>query len=632
MAFWKINTTTFAENKLSNVTIQQVNMGVDRLTFRAAGRGIDADLVLSPGSAVVVYKDDAVVFRGNVSRIPIIGSGKDESQSYEIVGPWDLLERLVFQQEWAIGLQSKCILGQVIKTKPNESGTLTATVIPTDCGTVIREVINYAASCGVPIACGDINGGPTVPWEEIVDYSCAEVIRRMARWVPEAIGWVNYGQNGNTFNFRLPDALVVTTLAIPPLNQVSPIRATIRDINLSPVENRSVPAVVLKYHQTSTVNGVSKRVLIEDKAPATATGREIGAIVQTIELSGVTSSSQQLTQRQGIYSALMPDIAADVRLGWLIDKCKQFQDPMNPGALSPSISEFKIEKWNRTSKLPRELLEGSLQDWMRIRIPSTSGGTIVNPDAIYGFHDEQCTVMATVSYKVLDTTNPSEVTKKVLRVVTDEMISVSVTATDCPPGYYYRYSKQGPGENTGESPIMGLAEEILKAMNDSHYQGVVTLAEDEVAAATYMGFRILVSGGRPEWMTMMAQVQSCTRAIDSGYTTLQLGPPGHLSPGDVISLRMANRTRKSPSSSQLRTSTDPSIGGLGTIEIGSSVPRDKVSVFPGSYGVRKTAVTGIRYDPSSNQLQIKTQELVVNHAENESEWTVMSGGQLEACS
>ena len=56
-----------------------------------------------------------------------------------------------------------------------------------------------------------------------------------------------------------------------------------------------VPAVILIYEQNNSVNGTQQQCVTVDKWPADATGREIGAVLQTLQLEGW----QQMIQRSG---------------------------------------------------------------------------------------------------------------------------------------------------------------------------------------------------------------------------------------------------------------------------------------------------------------------------------------------
>jgi hypothetical protein len=49
------------------------------------------------------------------------------------------------------------------------------------------------------------------------------------------------------------------------------------------------------------------------------------------------------------------------------------------------------------------------------------------------------------------------------------------------------------------------------------------------------------------------------------------------------------------------------------------------------FGLQLDVVTAERYDPSTDQLQVKTRKVTVLAAEAESDWTMIEGGQASAC-
>ena len=80
----------------------RVNQQADTLTFRAAGRGSDADPLFALGSTVQLFDSGAPWFYGRVIEVPGRATGAGEDQLYKLAGPWWYLENLVFQQAWEI--------------------------------------------------------------------------------------------------------------------------------------------------------------------------------------------------------------------------------------------------------------------------------------------------------------------------------------------------------------------------------------------------------------------------------------------------------------------------------------------------------------------------------------------------
>jgi len=616
---WTLNGQSFATLGLSNVSRELRNMAIDRMTFDAPGRAIDAAALLAYDQEVVILRDGAPFFRGRAGRGPVTGSSKAEGHAYEVLGPWEQLERLTFQQRWLTGswvndewvprweYKSRVILGQ------DESG------LAKSLGMVISEVISYARDCGVAIAPGVIEGAHYVPWDEGLDLMCSDVIRRMARWSPDSVGWIDYSQEVPTFNFKRRAGLSAASLAMG--NQVT-------DIDLTPVGARSVPAVVLKYEQTHEVEGATMESITTDAYPEGATGREIGAVVQTIQLAGGRVNTQ--IQRHDIKSVELPPMEhANAQLAqWFLLKHPHYAAANNPAIFDPvKYSNAQITAVTRTSALPYELMEGSLQDWMRKQLPEyLRGGFLVwrdNPHHSYSYYDAEDTISFTLSYKVLDGAG------KPLREVQNEKVTVTLTVTDCPTGKYTRRSTEVVG---GEAIPAGLAQMLWESLNATHYQGKVATVAEEITGAVNIGFRLLVTGGHPAWASMSAVIQSITNHLDTGVTTIQVGPPNHLTPGQVLDLRQANRSRRPASGSLIRTTGDSASGGA--LEFGSAQPKNNGGHGPGQWGIRKDFLVDLRFDTVTNCLQVKKQTAVVDYAASEdlTDWLPVSGGCAEECS
>jgi hypothetical protein len=646
MPTWTINGQTIAALQGANVVRELRNMDVDRVTFSRVAAADAADL-FAYDADVAVLKDALPWFRGRAGREPSQGDPDAEGKAIEILGPWEQLSRLTYQQRWMGGAwvpppgggddvwtpgwqyRSRLILGQ------SEAGAAQTV------GAIIREVIAYAASCGVTVSAGIIDDGPYIPWDEVLDITCADAIRRVTRWLPDCVGWYDYSTAVPTFNFRPASALTATTLAVGGI---------LESVNLTRMGARAVPAVLLKYETSEDVDGTVYRGMIEDKYPAAATGAEIGAMIQTIQLSG---GSQQ-TQRQHVTSRRLPGFQNKPELlAWFLEKCPQFADPNNAAIIDANkYPDFDFSITHSAIYFPRELREGSLQDWMRSTIPDPSDPDvrINNPDRVYDYNDLDAVVTYSLTYTQVDAQD------NVVRVAEHEKVAISVMTTDCPTGWYVRRVV-----TPAETPPSGLAQAIYDALNAVHYAGSVTLVEEECSGAISMGCRLSITGGASGWASARMIVQSITERLDSGQTSIEVGPPGHLSPRDLLDIRYCNRARRPADGARTRT------GGQETgrqIDQSSAYPMtvirsaegswgDRVSLLeivdgqartrmvrvthaedPGPlvpFGLQLDVVTAERYDPSTDQLQVKTRKVTVLAAEDESDWTMIEGGQASAC-
>ena len=126
---------------------------------------------------------------------------------------------------------------------------------------------------------------------------------------------------------------------------------------------------------------------------------------------------------------------------------------------------------------------------------------------------------------------------------------------------------------------------------------------------------------------MSAVIQSVAKQLATGSTTIQVGPPDHLIPSQVLDLRRANRSRRPAIGAGDRVAGTAVSGG--SVDLGSAVPMTNTGTGRSRWGVRQEFVTAARI--SSNAIQVKTRTAVVAFLDAESDWTTIGGGLGEAC-
>ena len=88
-----------------------------------------------------------------------------------------------------------------------------------------------------------------------------------------------------------------------------------------------------------------------------------------------------------------------------------------------------------------------------------------------------------------------------------------------------------------------------------------------------MGNSLNLSGGRAEWATMNAQIQSITKDFGTGRTTVTIGPARFLSAGDLTQLFLVNRMRRVYENPMTRASgMSPASGN--TVGLGKNSARE----------------------------------------------------------
>ncbi len=185
--------------------------------FPAAGARLhfascDTDTLTLPGLPVgLIGKNDVVtvsykgtqVFRGTVStRVERQGRGTDRVEDVTVEGPWGLMARLVFRQQWVAtgsgGTMGYSCSHLILNQAPD--GTLQNMTAQ------VREIAEYASDngCGFSYSEGNISAGTTqLPPDEARDITCAAAIMRTLRFFPQTVCRFDYS-SGAALHVSIP--------------------------------------------------------------------------------------------------------------------------------------------------------------------------------------------------------------------------------------------------------------------------------------------------------------------------------------------------------------------------------------------------------------------------------------------
>jgi hypothetical protein len=551
---WTIIDTNGVENSvagwgLCELNRERINQLPDVVTFRAAATPGDADPIFAYGSTIHLFRNGTPWFYGRVVQVPARATAKVEDQLYRVAGPWWYLENLVFQQAWQTtdGVdvtliatnKSRLILSQAV------DGTKLAT------GAAIEEVLDYATARGVPITVGTITPNAIAPYSEVLDRSCAEVIRNFLRWTPDAIAAFDYTTTPYpTLSIhRRADAELI---AFPAYG------APISGLDLTPRYDLQVPAVVLKFEQTNDIDDDTFTSLIVQPAPLTATGDELGALVMTLDLAGARATYQ----KQPITTDVIPqsDTSAGV-IDWWKTKFAWLQDfddadlSVVAGTQAVTIENPANYPGITVSNVPNELLSGSIAAWMQLNAaPLLVSATLQYSGATT---DESSAVWGAMNQRVLYT---------------------RVTGTNAETQTYSRLTSE-----TDAEPIpAGLAQALYDSLSMLPYDGTLELTEQECSGTSAPGLLLNLTGGRSEWATMAAQIQRVQENIDLGQTLITVGPAKHLGQTELTAWLRANRNRRISYRLNERT-TGSGSGNAAQVHGGEQSPRSD-SVYRPSAG------------------------------------------------
>lgn len=522
---------------ISGLQRRRSSQAADVVTFALASP-YDAAISFAADDEIQILKGAEIWFRGRVTAIRPSATGRDESIQVEVSGPWWYLERSVYEQIWRWYDGSPYVKGHAILNQTDQGQPLGTRGQIIDALTVVRG--RALARYGTAPFQWESGTFPDIqiPSDEVRDVTCAEVIRKQIRWLPDAVTWFDYSVTPPMLRIARRGGLAAIDLG--PDDAFS-------QHALTPRHDLQVPSVCIKFERTDTVDGRGVLSLSKQISPAGATGEEFGALVATVDLIGFSSTSASAT----IVTADFPvtprqnpgtDVTAADKVkwtnwlkrkqGWLNDPNVEIVDVISVGRQSHNESGL----W-----APRELTAGSIPPWLNA--PTW---------------DE------TVSIRLkLRTRLPGgEISDQYERT-----FSVNTTGTFANTGTYSTVTSAAAGEV--EPP--GLAFALYQALGVLEWQGAVTLVEREITGRVSIGNRLNLIGRRPEWETMNATVQEVDENIDSGETTIRFGPPQHLGPRDLVELLRVGRFRYTSNASSSRsTGAAPS----GALSLGGPAPKE----------------------------------------------------------
>ena len=237
-------------------------------------------------------------------------------------------------------------------------------------------------------------------------------------------------------------------------------------------------------------------------------------------------------------------------------------DPINPEA-EPLVSE---EAGLTVDDLPRELLDGSVEQWMRKK----TGNVLVK----FGIKAKGGLSPAEIE-KVVSILGPFGV------VTSDAGPQITVRATNATTKLYKGLNFWKPAEAVPS----GVAQALYTNLSTLPWQGSWSLIERDTGGTRYHGRTLNITGGRTEWATMKALVQSVSWNVADGSTVISFGPPEHLGPQDLIELQRMLRTNPVTWwSVEERTSNKYSAndhaGTRGDVVGGYNHPKNKPSTLP----------------------------------------------------
>ena len=524
MSIWTIECAsngvngTFAALGLSNLNRTLLSQAADRVSFVADGASVSGDPLFPYNAVCIIRKDGVQWFRGVVTSIPRQGMDSSQQISYELQGPWRHLEKIVYYQTWRLynsgsGALADDYMTRCILCQHYSDGS------PMTTGEQIEDALQsalYLMGVSPQFQIGTIDPGLTVPFDEGLDLTCADVIIRMLRYTPDMVCWFDYTTDPPTLHCRAADSLAALNLSLES-NQ------TIQGVNLTPRYDLQLPGVELIFERTvnATIGG-------QNLMYSTVTRQRAGNYLsQDAMLSTQQLSGSMLYEIAHILTETWPasltanDAATKAFIKAHVQALEDVPDA-DWSVLSASRKVVNIDPDDGTETvtetddtLARLLREGcEIPEWLT----SVSGIPV------------HVTLQISRTVKGKD----GEVVEK----KQDQVITFRVTSTDAETKDYGKLI-----EADMEVVPAGMADALYSSWSRLQYDGQVTLLERDCGSYS-PGMVINIAGGRSEWQTMAALIQQVHQLVDLGQTVITVGPQRRISLGDLMDTLRSLRSRK----------------------------------------------------------------------------------------
>ncbi|MCW1886204.1 hypothetical protein OKA04_15810 [Luteolibacter flavescens] len=483
------------------------------MTLRRVADMDEAD-VLAWGAAVTLTRDGVPFFQGKVDSLPTSATGTSEGQDIEIVDAWQELEQTTYKESWGAGAGSVMLPVAILGRRSNGSACTDAEQI--------REAVDYAASVGVAIQMGSVPAGLPLWQTEVRNITVAEVIRVSLRFHPDWVPWIDHSTSPPTLNITARSAMATRTIDIAG-GEVESVKIRRRD-DLKP------DAVQILYLNATIIDGTTFRDWIEDRFPEAGPSAGPRVISNVIELAG----AQMQFQKQRIKTRPLPTNHGEMR-EWLKKKYPQLKDVLDahwnvkmlskelvpepdaeddpdPEPVNPRARRITVES---VDDLPRELVKGSIEDWMRRKVGRVR-----------------------IGYNLQISPNASAASRKALEPIASK-VALSPVATNAITKIYKGVTQWVDGET---APA-GIAEEVYNSLLAYQFEGSITTVAEDVTGDRFHGCKINVAGGKGEWASMGAMVHAVSFDIAKGAMTIGLGPSHWSAAQDIMDLKRMLRGR-----------------------------------------------------------------------------------------
>ncbi len=585
------------------------------LLLDTAGGQPEAGPIIPYGAQITL-----TVAMGDGSTYAFVGKRRDfngraypesPATSMQFEDVWGALGRTIFQHFWQLsdGLGgvtneyfSRINLFQDIHAGP---GTAWKYLSADD---QIRQIVDFArAECGIPVQYGDVDPVWNMPVMPCRAVSCAEALQMVMKPMPDMVTKMDYATSPPTIHFKQRQNCTPVTLPYAG-SQILGGGAGARhhkQTQIKPRPDLQVPAVVIQYQITGTVDGAAYNDTLIDAYPLGATGLEENALVFPVDLRGPSRTNVKGTL---VTEAIDPTS---------VDFWKEHKPDLgDPNITSLAIVDTTI---NASSGHPDgiTILDGDgatvdLSDYPNKLISGQPANWMIAGDGspVEAF---EVTIRGTLTYtKNTPATSPPTPMHKADKHV----VEVRLRLTDAPEGST-TYSITGSSDSGDPIPF-GLAYFMWCSINNAPVatavvDGVTIAAPPSTAPAItnpdnfqWEGEHEIVEktiyqiitpanvlnlyGGNSDWASMNAVIYGVDIDFFNGRTNIQFGPFKHLQAAEYFEMVMAFRNRLVWDNPNLRNTGQA--GSAAATDLGGSSPKENTT-----HGIPQQPLLTVQYTP-----------------------------------
>lgn len=531
-----LHSTSFAALGAEDVRIEWRKQEVSRASFTLPS-AIDSAPALAFDKVYSITKNGGLWFSGRCVTQQPDGSGAREEISYELACPWNDFEQIMFQQLWpttdvATGAQKLAAIPRYNFGQFPNGARMTM-------GEALNEILQWALASGAFFQMGTIEAGGTFPVIAKVNMTVGRALQEILRWMPDCAAWFDHSVFPPKFNVTRRGDCPVATLALD--------RKTLMSLGIKPCPELVPPCVALTYERTDVSNNNQVRVTQTDIYPEGFTGAERRAVTATMELAGWRLNGQ----KQSIKT--MPNVTVDSSgLDWLnffaffnpdisqftptnlSFETDSFYAQIDPGQKdqNPKSPNYDNDIAYDITAVRNTLIKGSIPDWLLERSATNKAC--------------KATFGVLVSFKfdsMAGTTSDAEfqLAKKTFGQPGGNSVWLTAhpTVTNIAAGSYYNTTDV----EAAEQPPNNLAQWLYESLSMLHYKTAapIVLNEQECSGKVRLNNILNLDGGAEQWAVMKAVVYGVSERLATGETSIDVGPPAHLEPGDFLELLRAAR-------------------------------------------------------------------------------------------